>query len=138
VGPKAPTFIRPVLSLLAGLGIFVVLVVVGTIAIFVILQVRGPNVRTPTLLVLQLALNVVAAVAAGFATARMTFGRSFYTVFLLAVVLGVASLVPLLRHAAGVVEPLWYLQARPLLVLLGILAGGAVERRIANSGVPPV
>jgi hypothetical protein len=77
-------------------------------------------------------------VAAGFATARMTFGRSLYTVFLLAVVLGVASLVPLLRHGTGIVEPIWYLQARPLLVLLGILVGGALERRIANASVMPV
>ena len=121
------------MSLLAGLGIFVVIVVVGTIAIFVSMGVTDPMRPTSALLVLQLALNAVAALAAGFATGRMTFGRTLYTVFLLAVVLGVASIVPLLRHTAATGEPVWFLQARPLLVLVGILLGGVLERRGANA-----
>jgi hypothetical protein len=125
------------MSLLAGLGIFVVIVVVGTIAMFVVARVRDPKLITDGLLVGQLVLNAVAAFAAGFATARMTWGRSLYTVILLAVILSVSSLVPLLQHASTTLEPIWYLQWRPALVLLGVLAGAFLERRGSNSRQTP-
>jgi hypothetical protein len=125
------------MSLLAGLGIFVVIVVVGTIAMFVVARVRDPKLITDGLLIGQLALNAVAAFAAGFATARMTWGRSLYTVILLAVILSVSSLVPLLQRGSTTLEPIWYLQWRPALVLLGVLVGAFLERRGSNSRQTP-
>ena len=128
VAPKTPTFLRPALSLLAGLGIFVVVIVLGTIAVFV--GAAGSDLRNPSmaLLVSQLVLNAGGAMAAGFATARMTVGRSSYTLLLLALILSMSSLVPVLRGvSAG--EPQWYLLTRPAVILTGILIGGALERR---------
>jgi hypothetical protein len=131
VRPKPPSFLRPALALLAGLGIFVAIVFVGTIVAFVVMGVRTADAQHPsaTLLIIQLAVNALAALVAGFAGGRMTWGRSLYTLFLLALIPSMSSLIPVLRGTAGVVEPQWYLFARPAVILLGILAGGLFERR---------
>lgn len=131
VAPKAPSFLRPALALLAGLGIFVAIVFLGTIAVFVIMGVRDASHPSMALLVAQLAVNAAAALAAGFATGRMTWGRSLYTLFLLAIIPSMSSLIPVLRGTAEVIEPQWYLLTRPAVILLGILIGGMFERRRA-------
>ena len=59
----------------------------------------------------------------------MTWGRSLYTLFLLSLIPSMSSLIPVLKGSAGLVEPQWYLLARPAVILLGILAGGVFERR---------
>ena len=127
--PPSPSFLRPALSLLAGLGIFVVVIVLGTIVVFV--SAAGSDLKNPgsILLVAQLVLNALGAMAAGFATARMTTGRSPYTLFLLAIILSTSSLVPVFRASASAGEPQWFLLARPAVILLGILISGALERR---------
>ena len=129
MAPRTPSFLRPALGLLAGLGIFVVFIVFGTFAVYV--SASGSDVRNPsvTLLGAQLVLNAAGAMAAGFATGRMTVGRSFYTVILLALILSMSSLVPVLRETANAGEPRWYLLARPAVILIGIVIGGALERR---------
>ena len=129
VAPRTPSFLRPALSLLAGLGIFVVVLVLGTILVF--LSATGTNLRSPgtPLLAAQLVLNTVGAMAAGFATGRMTVGRSSYTLVLLALILSMSSLVPVIRESGSSGEPRWYLLARPAVILVGILVGGALERR---------
>lgn len=129
LAPRAPSALRPALGLLGGLGIFVVIIVLGTIAVF--LSATGADLRHPstTLLAAQLAVNAIGAMAAGFATGRMTAGRSFYTLFLLALILSMSSLGPVLRDSTSTVEPRWYLMTRPVVILLGILLGGALERR---------
>jgi hypothetical protein len=131
VRPKAPSFLRPALALLAGLGIFVAIVFLGTILAFVIMGVKDAKNPSTALLVAQLVVNGVAALAAGFATGRMTWGRSLYTLFLLSLIPSMSSLIPVLKGSAGLFEPQWYLLARPAVILLGILAGGVFERRRA-------
>jgi hypothetical protein len=130
--PKAPPFLRPALALLAGLGIFVAVVFLGTIATFVIMGVTDAKHPSTGLLLVQLAVNAVAALLAGFATGRMTWGRSLYTLFLLAIIPSMSSLIPVLKGTAEVVEPQWYSFTRPAVILLGILIGGMVERRRAS------
>ncbi len=130
--PKAPTFLRPALALLAGLGIFVAVVFLGTIAAFVGMGVRDAQHPSMALLVVQLVINGAAALLAGFATGRMTWGRSLYTLLLLALIPSMSSLIPVLKGTAEVVEPLWYLYTRPAVILLGILAGGIYERSRAS------
>ena len=129
LAPPTPSFLRPALSLLAGLGIFVVVISLGTVAVF--LSAMGADLRNPSasLLASQLVLNALGALAAGFATGRMTTGRSLYTLFLLALILSMSALVPVLREPANTAEPRWYLLLRPALILLGVLIGGALERR---------
>jgi len=129
--PKAPSFLRPVLALLAGLGIFVVIVFLGTIVAFVVMGVKDAQHPSTALLVAQLAVNAAAALLAGFATGRITWGRSLYTLFLLAIILSMSSLIPVLKGTATAGEPQWYLLSRPALILLGILVGGIFERRRA-------
>jgi len=132
VRPPAPTFLRPALALLAGLGIFVAIVFLGTIATFVIMGVKDAQHPSTALLVVQLIVNAIAALVAGFAAGRMTWGRSLYTVILLAIIPSMSSLIPVLKGTAGVVEPQWYLFSRPAAILLGILIGGIFERRRAS------
>jgi hypothetical protein len=120
-----------VLALLAGLGIFVVIVFLGTIVAFVIMGVKDAQHPSTALLVAQLVVNAAAALLAGFATGRITWGRSLYTLFLLAIILSMSSLIPVLKGTATAGEPQWYLLSRPALILLGILVGGIFERRRA-------
>ena len=137
VRPKTPSFLRPALALLAGLGIFVAIVFLGTIATFVIMGVKAEEAQHPStvLLVAQLAVNGVAALLAGFATGRMTWGRSLYTLFLLSLIPSMSSLIPVLRGSVGLVEPQWYLLARPAVIMLGIVAGGVFERLRTDTSV---
>ena len=135
MAPKASPFLRPALALLAGLGIFVAIVFLGTIAAFVIMGVRDAQHPSTSLLVVQLGVNAVGALVAGFATGRMTWGRSLYTLFLLALIPSMSSLIPVLKGTAEVVEPQWYLFTRPAVILLGILIGGVFERRRASASL---
>jgi hypothetical protein len=129
--PKAPSFLRPALALLAGLGIFVAVVFLCTIATFVIMGVKDAQHPSTALVVAQLAVNAVGALLAGFATGRITWGRSLYTIVLLAIILSMSSLIPVLKGTAAAGEPQWYLLSRPAVILLGILVGGIFERRRA-------
>jgi hypothetical protein len=133
VRPPTPSFLRPALALLAGLGIFVSIVFIGTIVAFVAMGITDREHPTTGILVAQLVVNAVAALVAGFAVGRMTWGRSLYTLVLLAIIPSMSSLIPVLKGTAGVVEPQWYLLSRPAAILLGILIGGIFERRRAAS-----
>jgi hypothetical protein len=125
------------LGLLAGLGITVVVVLLGVAIVTTLVLIGGADLRkfvasAPFYLAI-LVLSVVGALAGGFTTARVTSGRSFYSVFLLAVILLVSGAVPWLRHAPlkpG--EPTWNPILVAVLVPLGILLGGFLERRRAD------
>jgi hypothetical protein len=135
--PASPAFLRPALALLSGLGIFVVITVLGTIAAYLIAGAADVQHPTTGLLASLLAVFAVGALVAGLATGRMTFGRSLYTLLLLAIIASMSSLIPALKGQAGVGEPQWYLLARSAVILLGILIGGVVERRRSNAASLP-
>jgi hypothetical protein len=131
--PPTPTFVRPVLALLAGLGITVVFVALATV-IAALVMLNGGDAKSllgrPEYLAAGLAIGVVGAVAGGFTTARITHGRSPYTVSLLALMLFVSAIVPVLRGTpaqAGL--PAWHSIALAVIEPLGVLLGAYFERR---------
>jgi hypothetical protein len=127
-----------VLALLAGLGITVLIVGAGTlIATFAALRGVDPKQFSPppAYLATTLVLSALGALAGGYVTARITVGRSFYTVFLLATLLFVSGVIPAVR-GTGVArgEPSWYPLTLALLGPIGVLVGGLLERRRARAG----
>lgn len=131
--PSTSSVIRPALGLLAGLGITALVVGPGII-IATLAMLRGVDATTfrPSVanLVVYLAITGVGAFAGGFTTARITAGRSFYTVFLLGLILFVSAMVSVLRGTdPAAPRPQWFLVAQAVLVLAGVLLGGWLERR---------
>jgi len=135
--PPASTLLRPVLGLLAGLGIAVLIIVVGVvISTFAAAVAQGtkdvrdfvaPSWTYPT----HLLIVALGAAAGGAVTARITAGRSVYSVFLLALILMMSALNPVLHHtppAAG--QPTWYPLAVVVVNPLAALAGGLLTRRV--------
>ena len=131
--PPAASSLRPALGLLAGLGITVVIVATGVL-IATLAALRGQDPKHfvapfwtyPT----HLVISAVGAAAGGLGTARITAGRSAYTVFLLALILLMSALGPVLRHtppAPG--QPAWYPLALAVVSPLAALAGGLLTRR---------
>jgi hypothetical protein len=131
--PPTSSFIRPAIGLLAGLGITALIVGPGVI-IATLAMLRGVDPRTfrasSANLLVYLAINAVGAFVGGIATARITAGRSFYTVFLFALVLFTSAMVVALR-TKGAMEagPTWYTLGQAIAVLVAALLGGFVERR---------
>jgi hypothetical protein len=126
--------IRPALALLAGLGITALIVGPGVI-IVTLAMLRGvpdPRDFVPTTanLLVYLAITAAGAFAGGLATARITVGRSFYTVFLLSLILFMSAMVVVLRGAGeGPARPRWSLITQAIVVLVASLLGGWLERR---------
>jgi hypothetical protein len=111
----------------------VVVAVLGTItANLVTLLASGATsiVVTPGYLATHVVVSVAGAIAGGYTTAMITSGRSFFTVFILALVLFMSGIAPVLRGASPLPGmPTWYPVAIALLVPLGALIGGCLERR---------
>ena len=135
--PPSSSVIRPALALLAGLGITALIVGPAILAttLFMLRGVTDPRAFVPSTsgLVLHLAITCVGAYAGGFVTSRLTAGRSFYTTFVLALVLFTSAMVPVLRgpDPAAAPRPRWFLVAQAAVVLGASLLGGALERRRA-------
>lgn len=132
--PPTRSMMRPALGLLAGLGITALVVGPGIIvATLAMLRGVDPKTFSPSTsgLVVYLAITAVGAFGGGFTTARITTGRSFYTVFLLALILFMSAMVPVLRGAdpSAPARPRWFLVAQAAVVLLAALLGGWLERR---------
>jgi hypothetical protein len=132
--PATPStsMIRPTLALLAGLGVTALIVGPGIIiaTLAMLRGVENPATFQPTNgnLLVHLAINAVGAYAGGTTTARITVGRSFYTVFLLALILFMSAMVVVLRgDTPG--RPTWYPVSQAVAVLLFSLLGGYLERR---------
>jgi hypothetical protein len=130
--PPTPSFIRPALGLLAGLGIFVlayaVPVVIGTL---VMLQgVSDPTAYQPPpgFQLFNLVVGALAGMASGWLVGRMTVGRSWYTLLLLALILCVSPLAEARRAAAEGKSP-QLLIAIAVVAPAGALLGGWLERR---------
>jgi hypothetical protein len=132
--PASPTssIIRPTLGLLAGLGITALLVGLGVI-IATLAMLRGvdPDTFQPSSanLGVYIAINAAGAFGGGWAAARITAGRSFYTVFLLALILFMSAMVVVFRGSDAPARPQWYLVSQAAAVLLFSLLGGYAERR---------
>jgi peptidoglycan/LPS O-acetylase OafA/YrhL len=129
----ASASLRPALGLMAGLGITVLIVFLG-VTISTLAALRGQDPKHyvapfwtyPT----HLLISAAGAAAGGLGTARITAGRSAYSVFLLALILLMSALGPVLRHtppAPG--QPAWYPLALAIVSTLGALAGGLLTRR---------
>jgi hypothetical protein len=134
--PATRSFLRPALGLLAGLGITALIVGPGII-IATLAMLRGVDPHTfrpsPANLIVYLAINAAGAFAGGLTTSRVTAGRSFYTVFLLAFVLFMSGLVVVLRAKdPAQAEPKWYTIGQAVAVLVAALLGGFFERRQRN------
>ena len=132
---RLPSFALLCIALLAGMGIFVVVVGIGTVIAYVATKSADPRSPTTSLLVALLFVNAVASTLAGLATGKMTRNHSLYTVLLLALMLATSSSVPLVQSAARMGEPDWYLVTRCVVVLVGIIAGGVWQRRETTPAV---
>ena len=131
--PDSRSFIRPAMALLAGLGITALIVGPGII-VATLAMLRGVDPASfrpsPANLVVYLAINAVGAFAGGIATARISAGRSLYTVFVFALVLFMSAMVVVLRgQEPAQARPQWYTIGQAVVVLVAALAGGYLERR---------
>jgi uncharacterized membrane-anchored protein len=131
--PSASTLLRPVLGLMAGLGITVLIVFMGvTIATFVAMRGQDSRHYVAPFWTYSAHLVIIAlgAAAGGAATARITAGHSAYSVFLLALILLMSALNPVLRHVPPVAgQPEWFALALAIVNPLGALAGGLLTRQ---------
>jgi CHASE2 domain-containing sensor protein len=133
--PPTNSMMRPALGLLAGLGITALIVGPGII-VATLAMLRGvadPRAFLPSTenLAVYLAITAVGAFAGGLTTARITTGRSFYTVFLLALILFTSAMVLVLRgpDPTAPPRPQWFLVGQAAIVLAAVLLGGWFERR---------
>jgi hypothetical protein len=136
--PPTSTFVRPAIGLLAGIGVSLLVIALGTV-LAGIATLRGPDALTtafPAGYVWgKLVAAVVGAFAGGFATSRITVGRSMYTVVVLALILFVAAAGPALRGTnAFPNDPAWFPLTLAIVELLGVIVGGALERRLDQRG----
>jgi hypothetical protein len=131
--PPTSSMIRPAIALLAGLGVSIL--IIAPVTVFVVAMMHGagyPQVvaLSPSGLAVLLAVNALGAFAGGFVTARITEGRSFYTTFVLALVLFTSAMVPVLRGAEPAnPRPRWFLVGMAIAVLVSALMAGFLERR---------
>ena len=131
--PGHTPLLRPAMALLAGLGV-TALVAGGGIIIVTLAALRGQDARSfvpPSwYYTTTLALSALGAAAGGFAAARITHGRSLFTVLVLALVLLMPGIAPGLRPtAAAPTHPESSSLTLALIRAFGVLAGGALERR---------
>ena len=132
--PAPSSYIRPAMGLIAGLGITALItgpgIIMATLAMLRgVSDPRGFQPSTGNLIV-YLVIIALGALAGGVATARITTGRSFYTVFLLALVLFMSAMVVVLRgDTSAQARPRWYSISQAVIVLLAVLLGGYFERR---------
>lgn len=137
--PPTSTFVRPAIGLLAGIGVSLLVIAIGTV-IAGIATLRGPDALTtafPAGYVWgKLVAVAIGALAGGFTTSRITVGRSLYTVFVLALILFVAAAGPALRGTnAFPNDPAWFPLTLAIVELTGVVMGGLIERRLDRAGV---
>jgi hypothetical protein len=138
--PPTSTFVRPAIGLLAGIGVSLLVIAVGTV-IAGVFTLRGADVLTKAFpdgyVWGKLVAAAVGGFAGGFTTSRITVGRSMYTVFVLALILFIAAAGPALRGAAAFPnDPAWFPLTLGIVELLAVVAGGALERRMEGRGTP--
>ncbi len=132
--PPSSTFIRPAVGLLAGIGVALLVIAIGTV-IAGLFTLRGADALTkayPAGYVWgKLAAATVGALAGGFTTSRITVGRSMFTSFVLALILAVAAAGPALRGGGSFnLDPSWFPLTLAAVELVGVLVGALIERRL--------
>lgn len=137
---RSSSFIRPAVGLLAGIGVALLVIAIGTVLAGVF-TLRGPQALTsafPAGYVWgKLAAAAIGALAGGFTTSRITVGRSLYTAFVLAMILFIAAAGPVLRgHDAFPNDPSWFPLTLAVVELVGVLVGALVERRLEAASAP--
>jgi hypothetical protein len=140
LAPPTSSFVRPAIGLLAGIGVALLLVAIGTVlaGLFTLHGVESLSKPFPSGYVWgKLAAAVVGAVAGGFTTSRITVGRSIFTVVVLAVILFVAAAGPALRGSnAFPHDPTWFPLTLAVVELVGVMIGGLLERRLESRRAP--
>jgi hypothetical protein len=130
--PPTPSFIRPALGLLAGLGIFVlayaVPILIGTLVMLQGVSNPAAYQPPPGFQLFNLIVGALAGMASGWLVGRMTVGRSWYTLLLLALILCISPLAEA-RRAAAANQSYQLLVALAVVAPAGALLGGWVERR---------
>jgi putative copper export protein len=130
--PPTPSFIRPALGLLAGLGIFVlayaVPILIGTLVMLQGVSNPAAYQPPPGFQLFNLIVGALAGMASGWLVGRMTVGRSWYTLLLLALILCISPLAEA-RRAAASGQSYQLLVALAVVAPAGALLGGWVERR---------
>lgn len=138
VAPPTSSFVRPAIGLLAGIGVALLLIAVGTVmaGVFTLHGVEALSKPFPAAYVWgKLAAAIVGGLAGGFTTSRITIGRSLFTVVVLAVILFVAAAGPALRGAnAFPHDPAWYPLTLAAAELVAVMIGGLLERRLESRG----
>jgi len=136
IAPAPPTSqaVRPAIGLLAGIGVALLIIAVGTVVAGVF-TLHGADALTkpfPAGYVWgKLIAAAVGALAGGFTTSRITVGRSLFTVVVLAVILFVAAAGPAVRGAASFPnDPRWFPLTLAVTELVGVLLGAVIERRL--------
>jgi hypothetical protein len=138
--PPTSSFVRPAIGLLAGIGVSLLVIYVGTVVAGVF-TLRGADALTrafPAGYVWgKLVAAALGAFAGGFTTSRITVGRSMYTVFVLALILFIAAAGPALRGTdAFPNDPAWFPLTLGIVELLAVVVGGALERHLERAGTP--
>lgn len=130
--PKPSPYLRPLLALLAGMGI-IVLITAPMILVMTLASIRGQDPRNfqPTTGYLAGTIVVIALanLAGGFSAAKITVGRSFYTIFLLAAMMLASGIRPMLKKDPARREPPWYPITVTLLAPVAVMLGGLLQRR---------
>ncbi len=136
--PPASQVVRPVIGLLAGIGVALLIVAVGTVVagLFTLHGADALSKPFPAGYVWgKLVAAAVGALAGGFTTSRITVGRSMFTVVVLALILFVAAAGPALRGTGAFPnDPRWFPLTLAAVELLGVLLGGALERVLESRG----
>jgi hypothetical protein len=138
VAPPTSSFVRPAIGLLAGIGVALLLIAVGTVlaGMLTLHGVDSLSQPFPNGYVWgKLVAAIIGALAGGFTTSRITIGRSIYTVVVLAVILFVAAAGPALRGTnAFPQDPSWFPLTLAVVELVGVTIGGLLERRLESRG----
>jgi hypothetical protein len=138
--PPTSSFVRPAIGLLAGIGVSLLVIAIGTVLAGVF-TLRGADALTKAFpggyVWGKLVAAALGAFAGGFTTSRITVGRSMYTVFVLALILFMAAAGPALRSSTAFQhDPAWFPLTLAIVELVAVLAGGALERRMEHTEAP--
>ena len=136
--PAPPTsqVVRPAIGLLAGIGVALLLIAIGTVVAGLLTLHGGDALGKPFpagYVWGKLVAAAVGALAGGFTTSRITTGRSLFTAVVLGLILSVAAAAPAVRGTGTFPnDPRWFPFALAAVELVGVLLGAVIERRLES------